>query len=678
MKNYKQTNMKRLIFISLLTTIMAGCGGDSSKKTAGINTANLDTSVAPGEDFYQYATGGWQESHPLRPEFARYGTFDLLREDNEIRIRDLFAEIAKTEAPAGSVSQKIGDLYHLGMDSTRLNSEKLLPIAADLAEINAAEGRTVISTLLAKLHRTVGNPFFGPFVDADMMDSNMNMVYLYQSGLGMGNRDYYLDEGNESIREAYRKYIATLFEFANFGDPAKAVEAVMEIETAIAKVSLSNVDLRDPYKSYNKVSVETLKADYPSIDWDTYMGVLGISHLTEVNASHPAVLKVTDKVISGDRTKLNYYLAFNVLDGAARCLDDDMQTASFEFYGRTMSGQEQPRPRWKRALAVPNSTLSEAVGEMYVAKYFPQSSKDKMIKLVSDLQASLGEHIESLEWMSAETKAKAHEKLDMFIVKIGYPDKWKDYSTLTIDPSLSYWENIKRATAWHSDDQMAEAGKPVDKTKWHISPQTVNAYYNPTSNEICFPAAILQPPFFNADADDAVNYGAIGVVIGHEMTHGFDDMGRQFDKNGNLNDWWTEADAEEFNKLADVLVAQFDAIEVQPGLNANGRFSLGENIADQGGLRVAYTAMKMAQNGTEPAPIQDFTADQRFYLAYATLWAQNLRPEEVVRLTKLDEHSLGKWRVDGALRNIDNFFTAFDIKPGDKMWLAPEDRVVIW
>ncbi len=657
---------------------MAGCAGNSNKKVPGIDLANLDTTIAPGEDFYEYSTGGWQKANPLRPEFSRYSSFDVLRENNEIRIKELFAEMEKSDAPAGSVTQKIRDLYRLGMDSVRLNTEKLLPVEGDLAAIDASQGRTGLSTLLAEMHRTIGNPFFSPFVDADMMASDVNLAYISQSGLGMGNRDYYLEADNEAIRKAYRKYISTLFEMAGYGDPAAAVDAIMEIETEIARASLSNVELRDPYKSYNKITVERLKTDYPSIDWNVWLDVMGLSHITEINVSHPAVMKVADKVMGGDRTKLNYYLAFNVLNSAAGSLDDAMQSASFEFYGRTMSGQEQPRPRWKRALGVPNGTLSEAVGEIYVSKYFPQSSKDKMIGLVDALQISLGEHIKSLEWMSDETKERALEKLDAFIVKIGYPDKWKDYSTLAIDPALSYWENIKRASGWHSDDQMSLAGKSVDKTKWHMSPQTVNAYYNPTSNEICFPAAILQPPFFNADADDAVNFGAIGVVIGHEMIHGFDDMGRQFDKNGNLNEWWTEADAQAFNKLADVLVAQFDAIEVQPGLNANGRFSLGENIADQGGLRVAYTAMNMAEGGTEPAPIDGFTADQRFYLAYAALWAQNIRPEEVVRLTKLDEHSLGKWRVDGALRNIETFFTAFDIKPGDRMWLAPEERVVIW
>jgi putative endopeptidase len=667
--------MKKILFISSMV-MMSACGG-GEKKVPGIDLSNLDPSVAPSEDFYEYATGGWQKAHPLKPEFARYGSFDVLRENNEIRIRDLFAALEGQTAAAGSVAQKIGDLYRLGLDSTRLNAEKLAPLAADLAAIDAAGGRDGLSRLLGGMHRSIGSPLFTPFVDADMMESSTNMAYLYQAGLGMGNRDYYLDAENEAIRTAYKTYIEKIFTLAGYGDPAAAVAAVMDIETRIATVSLSNIELRDPYNSYNKVSVETLKADYPAIDWDAYLGSLKLSGLTTINVAHPGVMRVANDVMAGDRTKLNYYLAFNVLDAAAGNLDDEMQMANFEFYGRTMSGLEEPRPRWKRALAIPNGTLGEAVGEMYVAKYFPPASKERMVTLVDNLQTALGEHIDALRWMSDATKARAHEKLSTFIVKIGYPDKWKDYSSLSIDPALSWWENIKRARSWHSDDQMAEAGKPVDRTKWYMSPQTVNAYYNPTSNEICFPAAILQPPFFNPDADDAVNYGAIGVVIGHEMTHGFDDMGRQFDKDGNLNEWWTPEDATMFNELADVLVAQYDAIEVLPGLMANGRFSLGENIADQGGLRVSYTALRNALGGAEPAAIDGFTADQRFYLAYAGLWAQNIRDEEAARLTKIDEHSLGKWRVDGALKNLDTFYTAFGITDG-AMYLRPEKRVTIW
>lgn len=658
---------------------MSGCAG-SGKKAAvpAIDPENFDLSVAPKDDFYEYATGGWQKNNPLKPEFSRYGSFDVLRENNEVRIRDLFAQLEKKRSAHGTVGQKIGDLYRMGLDSARLNAEGKLPVAGDLEAIDALHDRASVSALLGTLHRSVGSPLFAPFVEADLMNSSVNMLYLYQAGLGMGNRDYYLDEENAAIREAYRKYIAELFTLAGYGDPAAAVEAVMEIETGIARASLSNVELRDPYRSYNKTAAAQIRKDYPAIDWDVYFAALGAPSLDTVNVSHPAVLKVADSVVGGDLQKLKYYLAFHNLNDAADYLSDAFAGASFEFFGRTMSGREEIRPRWKRALGVPNSVLSEAVGEMYVAEYFPRSSKDRMMAMVGDLEKALGQHIMGLEWMSEATKVKAMEKLGTFRVKIGYPDKWKDYSSLEIDPSLPYWENVKRASAWHSDDQMAEAGKPVDRDKWHMSPQTVNAYYNPTTNEICFPAAILQPPFFNPDADDAVNYGAIGVVIGHEMTHGFDDQGRRFDKDGNLQDWWTAEDDEAFRVRAERLVAQFDAIEVQPGLHANGEFTLGENIADQGGLRVAYTAMKMAEAGAEPAPIDGFTADQRFYLGYAALWAQNIRDEEVARLTKIDPHSLGKWRVDATLRNIDTFHEAFGIGEDGAMYLAPGDRVVIW
>jgi putative endopeptidase len=658
---------------------MAGCCGNNEKQVGvpGIDLANLDTLIAPSEDFYQYATGGWQLANPLKPEFSRYGTFDVLRENNEVRIRDLFAEMAKKTAATGSVDQKIGDLYRLGMDSVRLNAEGKIPVQGDLEAIDAASGREGLSALLASIHRSTGNPFFATFVDGDAKNSSQNILYLYQAGLGMGNRDYYLDAENENIREAYRKYITRLFEMSGYGEPVDAVAAVMYVETRIAQASLSNVEMRNPHNNYKMIKAAELAVEYPNIDWSAYFEGMNLLGIDSLSAAHSGVLKVADDVMGGDPAVLKYYLAFNVLDEAAGYLSDAFSDASFEFYGRTMSGREEQRPRWKRALAVPNGVLSEAVGEMYVAKYFPPSSKEKMLKLVGDLQKSLGQHIENLEWMSPETKAKALEKLGTFTVKIGYPDKWKDYSSLAIDPSLTWWENIKRASAWYNDDQMSEAGKPVDKTKWHMSPQTVNAYYNPSTNEICFPAAILQPPFFNPTADDAVNYGAIGVVIGHEMTHGFDDQGRQFDKDGNLADWWTAEDAKAFNERADKLVAQFDAIEVLPGLHANGRFTLGENIADQGGLRVAYTAMKLNQASTEPAPIDGFTADQRFYLAYATLWGQNIREEEIARLTKTDEHSLGKWRVDASVRNLETFFRAFDITAG-AMYLAPADRVVIW
>ena len=645
-----------------------------------IDISNFETSVPPSEDFYRYVTGGWQKKNPLKPEFARYGAFDRLREDNELRIKELFASMSESKAEKGSIAQKIGDLYSMGLDSAKLNADGAAPIKADMAAVQAIGSPEQLAAAVASMHRTTASPLFTLFVDADMMNSAVNIAYLHQDGIGMGDRDYYLDAENENIRQAYKEYIARLFTLAGYTgeQAAAAVDAVMRIETAIAEASYTNVELRDPYANYHNLSIGELKKRYDAFDWDAYLAGMGLSQLAQINVCQLTTMDAVNKVVKetsdGD---MKYYLVFNLLNSAAPYLSDDFSSARWEFYGKTLSGQQQQRPRWKRALGVPNSILSEAVGEMYVQKYFPASSKEKMVRLVGNLQEALGQHITSLEWMSEQTKAKALEKLAAFHVKIGYPDKWKDYSSLEIDPSLSYWENIKRATEWQSEDDLSQVGKPVDKDKWHMSPQTVNAYYNPTTNEICFPAAILQPPFFNPEADDAVNYGAIGVVIGHEMTYGFDDQGRQFDKDGNLADWWTEQDAEAFSAKTGVLAGQFDKIEVLDGLHANGQLTLGENIADQGGLRVAYTAMKNAQNGVEPAPIDGFTADQRFYLSYATIWAQNIRDEEIARLTKIDPHSLGEWRVNATLRNIDTFYEAFGITDG-AMFMPEAERVVIW
>lgn len=669
--------MKRTLILATLAFMACG---SADKHTKAIDISNFETSVAPSEDFYLYATGGWQKKNPLKPEFARYGAFDRLREDNEFRIKELFADMSESKAEKGSVAQKIGDLYAMGLDSARLNAAGAAPVKDDIAAIAAIDSPEQLASTVATMHRTTSSPLFTMFVDADMMNSAENIAYLHQDGIGMGDRDYYLDAENENIRQAYEKYIERLFSLSGYTphQAAAAVDAVMRIETEIARASYTNVELRDPYANYHSLSVDELKKRYDAFDWDAYLTGMGLSELAQINVCQLTTMDAVNKIVketSGEDMK--YYLTFNLLSSAAPYLSDDFSTARWEFYGKTLSGQQEQRPRWKRALSVPNSILSEAVGEMYVQKYFPASSKEKMVTLVGNLQKALGQHIEALEWMSEQTKAKALEKLAAFHVKIGYPDKWKDYSSLEIDPSLSYWDNIKRATEWQSADDLSQVGKPVDRDKWYMSPQTVNAYYNPTTNEICFPAAILQPPFFNPEADDAVNYGAIGVVIGHEMTHGFDDQGRQFDKDGNLSDWWTEQDAEAFAAKTKILAEQFDRIEVLDGLHANGQLTLGENIADQGGLRVAYTALQNALGGNCPEPIDGFTADQRFYLSYATIWAQNIRDEEIARLTKIDPHSLGKWRVNATLRNIDTFYKAFDIADG-AMFMPETDRVVIW
>ena len=676
--------MKKILLFATVA-IMASCQNQPARVPA-IDLTNLDPTAAPEVDFYQYATGGWQEKNPLKPEFSRYGSFDMLRENNEIRINELFSEMLDSKAAKGSVEQKIADLYRLGLDSTRLNAEGAAPIRPALDEIFAIADRRGLTEVIGKLHGSVANPFFGVGVQSDLMNSDMNALYISQSGLGMGTRDYYLDEENAAIREAYKEYLKKVFRLSGVAEEelAEAAEGVMRVETELARSQWSNVALRNVAARYNPMSREEFEKTYDAVDWATYYKAMGVGDFDRIIVATPSAVAGANEVLkNAPLADLRYYLASQYINSAASFLSDDFHDASFDFFGKTMTGTPEPRARWKRAMSVPNGTLSEAVGEIYVARYFPESDKERMTQLVRNLQTALGEHIDALEWMSDETKARAREKLAAFTVKIGYPDTWKDYSSLDIDPEKSYWENIVNANIWYTAENLGKLGKPVDKDEWHMSPQTVNAYYNPTTNEICFPAAILQPPFYNSTADDAVNYGAIGVVIGHEMTHGFDDQGRQFDKNGNMNNWWTEADSEAFKLKTDVLVKQFDAVEVlpardgQPALHADGRLSLGENIADQGGLRVAYTALHNAIDTEAVAPIDGFTPDQRFYLAYATLWAQSIRDEEIARLTKNDVHSLGVNRVNITLRNLQSFYDAFGITEGP-MFLPAEERVVVW
>lgn len=680
--------MKKLMVIPLVAAGMAamvGCSQTPVKeaaKTEAINLANLDTAVAPGTDFYQYACGGWMKNNPLKPEFSRFGTFDQLRENNQEQLRTLINELSSTPQPDGSVGQKIAMLYSMGMDSVKLNAGGFEPIKEQLAEINKLATKEEISKMVATLHKEGMAPFFAFYVGADEKNSSMNIVQLYQAGLGMGDRDYYLleDADSKKMQEAYKQYITRLFTLIGSSpeQAEAAVNAVMKIEKGIAGVSFSREDLRDSQKNYNKITTQEFKANNDLLNWDIYFESMGVMEVKFLDAKQLSFYEGVARMLKGTTIdEQKYYLTFNLLNASSSYLSDDFVAAEFDFYGKAMSGKQEQQPRWKRALSTVNGSLSEAVGQMYVAKYFPASSKERMLKMVGDLQKALGDRIAGLEWMSDVTKAKAQEKLAAFIVKIGYPDKWRDYSGLEIKDD-SYWANVRRSNIFEVNYMLADVDKPVDKARWGMSPQTVNAYYNPTTNEICFPAAILQPPFFNADADDAVNYGAIGVVIGHEMTHGFDDQGRNYDKDGNLTDWWTAEDAALFTQRADRLAEQYDAIIVVDSVHANGRYTLGENIADQGGLMVAHLAYLNSLQGKTPAPIQDFTYEQRFYLGYANLWAQNIRPEEILRLTKIDPHSLGKWRVNAALRNIDPFYDAFNIKEGDPMYMLPADRVVIW
>ncbi len=670
--------MKRLTLILATALMMTAC---QEAGVPAIDKNNFDESVALKDNFYQWATGGWQKNNPLKPEFSRYGSFDVLRENNEIRINELFEQMSKTTAEMGSVEQKISDLYKMGLDEERLNKEGAEPIREALNAIFNAESKEALLAQVAQLHNDGIGVFFAAYPAADLKDSNMTILYMEQAGLGMGNRDYYTDEKNADKKAAYRTYLAKLFALAGVeGDTEKMVADVLALEDAIAAKHWTNVECRDIEKGYNPYTFEAFKAEYQGVDWDAYFAQVGVAKVEKLVVSQPSSFLNTLAVMnSASLDELKAYFVAHYIDSATSYLSEEFALASFEFFGKTMSGTQEIRPRWKRAMGVPNSILSEAVGQMYVAKYFPEKEKVRVETMVKNIQKAFSKHIDQLDWMGDATKAKAQEKLAAFTVKIGYPNKWKDYSTLSIDPTKSYWANVVEANRWYSADAMSEVGKPVDREKWMMPPQMVNAYYMPTTNEICFPAAILQPPFYNPDADDAVNYGAIGVVIAHEMTHGFDDQGSQFDKVGNMNDWWTKEDREAFEKKTQVLVDQFNAIEILPGLYADGKYSLGENIADQGGLRLAYTALvEQAWAEGRPADIDGFTGEQRFYIGYATLWAQNITDQEKERLTKIDVHSLGINRVNATLRNIQSFYDAFGITEADKMYMPVEERVVIW
>lgn len=674
--------MKKTMMLSFMAALtLAAC----SERQTGENPlpqSNFDLSVAPGTDFYQYACGGWMANNPLKPEYSRYGSFDRLAELCEEQMHDLVTELVSENQQPGSVAAKVKELYTLGLDSARLNAEGMAPVKADLDEINILSGREVPAAI-GRLHAQGISPFFYVYVGPDGKDSRQNLLSLNQGGIAMGDRDYYLatDSTNLALREAYKKYVTRLFVLAGYSESAaeSAAQSVLKVETELARLAYSREELRDPQKNYNRMAYTDFAQRESAFDWTAFFRAMGVDSLTHLDASQLAFFDgLNDLYPQLPLQTIKDYLSYTLLNNAASYLDDDFYNTQFDFYGRTLSGQQEPRARWKRSLSTTDAVLSEALGEIYVERYFPQSSKERMLKLVANLQEALGQHIAQLEWMSDETKARALEKLAAVTVKIGYPDKWRDYSALEISTEKSYWENLKNASMFETAYMLDKIGKEVDKSLWYMSPQTVNAYYNPTTNEICFPAGILQPPFFYAEADDAINYGAIGVVIGHEMTHGFDDMGRQFDKEGNLNDWWTPEDTRQFNLRADRLVEQYDQIVVIDTVHANGRFTLGENIADQGGLRIAYTAFKNATEGAEQTPIDGFTPDQRFYLAYANLWASNIRDEEILRRTKTDPHSLGKWRVNAALRNLETFYQAFGITAEQPMYMAPEERVVIW
>lgn len=663
---------------------MASCsdkGGDIASLSAGIKQENFDTTASPVNDFYQYACGGWMKNNPLTGEYARFGSFDKLAEDNKKQLNDLIVEIASQKHEPGSVSQKIGDLYNLMMDTARLEKEGIDPIKPDLAKIDGVTDKASLFDVVVDLQLKNVDLYFALYVGADPKNSNVNILQTYQSGYALGERDYYIgdDENSVKIREKYKEHIEKMLLLCGYPESVakRTVESVMQIETRLAKVAYDKVKERDPLANYHKMSVDSLGAIIPNFDWKNYFSKQGLD-VNELNVSQIEPVQEAVDIFNGTDIEVQKdYLRWKLIDEAASCLNSALDNQNFEFYGKTISGRTEQSPRWKRAEAFVSSSLGEAVGQMYVAKYFPEESKKRMLELVGNLQKTLGHRIERLSWMSDTTKQKALEKLDAFHVKIGYPDKWKDYSSLQITDG-SLWENRCNVVKFRNDEAVAKAGKPVDKDEWHMTPQTVNAYYNPTTNEICFPAGILQYPFFDMNADDAFNYGAIGVVIGHEMTHGFDDQGSQFDKDGNLNNWWTDADSEAFKARTVVMANFFDSIEVAPGVFANGKFTLGENIADHGGLQIAFEAFKDA-TANAPLPVKDgFTPEQRFFLAYANVWAGNIREEEILRRTKVDPHSLGRWRVNGALPHIQAWYDAFNVQPSDSLFVSPDKRVEIW
>lgn len=666
-----------LFALALMTT---SC--NSPKETTGINSNNLDTTVVPGNDFYKYACGGWMKNHPLTGEYSRFGSFDELRENNLTQLKELVTEIAKKGGAEGTIEQKIADLYNIAMDSAKLNKDGFEPIKADLARIAALKSKADIVNLMPDLYLSGVDTYFTISVDADQMSSKENLVQTYQSGISLGEREYYLDNDahTKEIREKYKLHVVNMFKQVGFTElQAKTnMEAVLKIETRLATAAYDNVKLRDPHANYNKMTVAELQKLVPVINWTNYLTNLGLKNTKVVSVSQKESLIEVGKIIDSEPIASQIaYLQWKLMDASASYLSDDIYAQDFDFYGKTLSGKKEQRPRWKRSVDLVDGALGEAVGQMYVKKYFPPAAKERMLKLVKNLQISLAERIKALPWMGDSTKAKAKEKLEAFYVKIGYPNKWRDYSSLEIKKD-SYYANVVRSNRFDHARAFAKAGKPVDKDEWLMTPQTVNAYYNPTTNEICFPAGILQPPFFDMNADDAFNYGAIGVVIGHEMTHGFDDQGCQYDKEGNLKNWWTEADKKNFDARATVLADYFSAIEVAPGVKANGKFTLGENIADHGGLQVSFNAFKNATQSKALEKKDGFTPEQRFFLSYANVWAQNIRPEEVLVRTKSDSHSLGEWRVNGALPHIQAWYDAFGVKVDNKMFVPVEKRASIW
>ncbi len=672
----------KVLFAALLISSTTAFAQQSL--SSGIDKNNMDLSVKPGNDFFRYAAGNWMKTHPLDAEHTENGAFIDLSEETQKRIQSLILEYANSPQAKGSLGQKIGSLYNLMMDSVRLNKEGYAPIKPALDRINAVKSRAEYQVVTAQLDLLgAGTQMFGVGVGADQKDAANNLVGVSQGGIGLGSRDYYLndDDQTKKVREAYKTYMKQLFQLVGYDEPAaeKKMQAVMAIETRIAKASYSRVELRDIDKNYHKMTYAQLCSDFPGIDWGNAFLQQGFPAFDYVDVGQPEPIHEVEKILAEESLEdLKSYAELKIIAGASSHLSDDFRTAAFKF-SSVLSGVQQDRPRWKRGVGLVSGVLGEAIGKMYVEKYFPESSKKRMLELVHNLQKALAQRIDESTWMSAQTKAQAKDKLENFIIKIGYPDKWKDYSGLEVNDSLSLYENLENITKFVTIDELQrKVNKPVDKTEWGMTPQTINAYYNPTTNEICFPAAILQPPFFDPNADDAMNYGAIGGVIGHEMSHGFDDQGSQFDKYGNQHDWWTPADKKNFEARTKILEQHFNGIEAVPGKNINGKLTLGENIGDNGGLNIAYRAMQNVMKDEKLGVKDGFTPEQRFFLAWARVWACNARPEFIQYIVTVDPHSPNEARVNGALPMVDEWYKAFGVKKGDKLFVPKNKRAHIW
>ena len=658
----------------------------SAQLKSGIDLKNLDTSVRPADDFYEYACGGWMKNNPLPAAYSRFGSFDQLGENNNKRINGILKELLENSYPEGTVEQKLSDLYKLAMDSARREKEGLAPVKPFIQRMEAAKNKEQLFAVQLSMMPYGESELFSAYISADDKDATKNILTVRQGGLTLGQKDYYLenDEATVKIREAYKKHIVRMFQIYGFSKSVaeKKMKNVLKVEMALAKASKSRTELRDPIANYNKTTLREFQSKYPHLQLEKQMNAKGIKsqYIQELIVGQPAFMEAADKLFAAmSAAEYRDVMEWGIIDGSTGYLNDAVREANFDFYGKLMKGRKEDHPLWRRATDQVEGVMGEALGRIYVKKYFPASSKERMKTLIENLRIALGERIAAQDWMDNETKVNALLKLNTFYVKIGYPDRWTDLSDLKIDAKKSYFENMQEcARFWQAWQINHTAGKPVDRDDWFMNPQTVNAYYNPTTNEICFPAGILQVPFFDPEADDAFNYGAIGVVIGHEMTHGFDDQGRQYDKVGNLFDWWTESDGKNFTERTQKFADFFSKIKVLPDLNANGQLTLGENLADHGGLQVAYTAFKEATK-RNPLPVIDgLTPEQRFFLAYAGVWAGNITEAEIRNRTKSDPHSLGRWRVNGALPHIDAWYEAFGVKEGDKMFIPKAERLPLW